>query len=265
MSTASPASAHEMSCPKCGHATADITWHAVVAPRACSNCKGIWFERGQLAQLAGSNHDIPQFGAKLIGSKPTSITCPACRRAELMEMPYASGESLLVDWCRACGGVWLDGEELPAIDKLADDLKALAEGRPRPSKGGAPGVKKKRATRIPYDNVWINLLAFPAGLAWGWAALHHAATKDRWNQLAELFRVPGQDWGEAFLGCFLVLGFYCELPRRSQWDVLRFFSLAVGCVLLLHVLQDDFFLGRVGLVMMGLVYLAFLTKSIFKK
>ena len=77
----------------------------------CSQCKGLWFDRGELEDVLGklaAENPEPRPG-KVI---PLRV-CPRCRRI-MLSFNYP-GTFAKIEMCRQCGGFWLDDRELEEI------------------------------------------------------------------------------------------------------------------------------------------------------
>ena len=89
----------------------------------CSQCKGMWFDKGELTTLLGSRakkyFEIPKFSVKVPDAE-----CPRCN-VSLYEFCYP-GTLTLVDGCKQCDGVWLDNREWKAISHARDDSKKIS-------------------------------------------------------------------------------------------------------------------------------------------
>jgi Zn-finger nucleic acid-binding protein len=96
----------------------------------CPDCRGAWFDRGELTRLDGSvwanmerhpYHDVE-------GDHPAAV-CPKCTKAMYdgreMDFPLEplsplDAQDLIVDRCPSCFGFWLDRGELKRIVEIAD-------------------------------------------------------------------------------------------------------------------------------------------------
>ena len=115
-----------MKCPKCGENTLD-PFDAVegVDVDFCSGCKGIWFDKGELAFYAEAPEDVPDLASALQAGKSTGLACPRCESSSLAEVRYLPSESLLLDVCPSCHGVFVDRGELPKVESLAVKTRGL--------------------------------------------------------------------------------------------------------------------------------------------
>ena len=108
-----------MQCPKCQSNAPDFNTAEGVLLNFCNGCSGLWFDEGELALYCETEHDVPDLDALLSQARATSFACPRCQDERLMELPYFAGEDVLIDWCPACHGAWLDQQELGKIETLA--------------------------------------------------------------------------------------------------------------------------------------------------
>ncbi|MCC7531095.1 MAG: Bax inhibitor-1 family protein [Candidatus Melainabacteria bacterium] len=88
----------------------------------CSNCNGVWLDRGELATITQTGKDIPD--AEPMSKTQTNFSCPRCG-SNLNEQPYAANNSLLIDSCTGCCGVYLDKGELEKIQLLAQQIEQV--------------------------------------------------------------------------------------------------------------------------------------------
>jgi Zn-finger nucleic acid-binding protein len=117
-----------MNCPKCAVAlTPKKLKGRQTEVDFCSKCQGIWFDDGELSSAIG----VP---ARVLSPSPnareTAVMCPRCT-TPLVVFPYP-GTMTVIDGCRTCRGVWLDGGEFQELSKV----------RPAQSASAAPAVKR---------------------------------------------------------------------------------------------------------------------------
>lgn len=116
--------ADPMMCPKCRKPTLnDLNTGEGVTVDFCSGCKGVWFERGELGRMVELSKDVPDLDASLKASRDTNLPCPKCKQV-LKEFRYSRLNSLLVDYCTKCEGLWLDAGELATVEGLATVLES---------------------------------------------------------------------------------------------------------------------------------------------
>jgi Zn-finger nucleic acid-binding protein len=125
----------------------------------CTRCGGLWFDRGEVGQLA---HRDPQIIHDLVVDPATRVRppcqgcqapldrnaekCPACGRRNVLDCPVCDEpmerrphEGLVLDICARCHGVWFDNAELSAIWRLRLG-EATAAARRRGSGSDAMAV-----------------------------------------------------------------------------------------------------------------------------
>lgn len=101
----------------------------------CTRCGGLWFDRGEVGQLAKRepavlHRYVADRGARI---RPPCLgcfapldrdaeTCPACGHRNVLDCPVCdepmerrAHAGLVLDLCRRCHGVWFDNAELSAI------------------------------------------------------------------------------------------------------------------------------------------------------
>jgi len=83
----------------------------------CFFCGGFYFDRGELSTVAGKSLEPPADGAE--GTR----SCAGCGE----KMHTAQLESVEVDTCASCGGIYLDDGEL---EKLAGGVKITYDDKP---------------------------------------------------------------------------------------------------------------------------------------
>lgn len=114
-----PQGAGDMKCPKCQTQTlVEKTIKKFQHPlEQCSDCKGLFFDQGELAALLGKraakNFSIPSSALK-----QNTCLCPKCSQS-LFEFCYP-GTMTLIDACKSCTGVWLDNQEWYEINVARD-------------------------------------------------------------------------------------------------------------------------------------------------
>ncbi|MHC5055270.1 MAG: TFIIB-type zinc ribbon-containing protein [Planctomycetota bacterium] len=102
----------ELMCPKCqGRLHEDTLKSSGVRVDSCPSCRGMWFERDELAA-----HSAAVEG-RLVPGTDASVSrrrCPVCG-VPMTKFRY-SGTEVEVDLCEECRGVWLDLGELKSIE-----------------------------------------------------------------------------------------------------------------------------------------------------
>lgn len=82
---------------------------------ACPQCDGVWFNKGELENVLGLKGEWTP-------GRPTSdeqgtAECPDCH-VSMASLFFREGESVVVDRCSQCEGVWLDAQELNTLVKV---------------------------------------------------------------------------------------------------------------------------------------------------
>ena len=98
-----------------------------LAGLACSECLGVWIARGNYdawrARQPGNLPENPTATQIAVTDSHKAKLCPQCGH---LLLPYRVGHGLSfsIDYCGACGGVWLDCHEWDAIKarNLHDNL-----------------------------------------------------------------------------------------------------------------------------------------------
>ena len=111
-----------MICPRC-RATLTTVVRDTPSDRieldACPSCHGVWFDRDELS-AALQLENVTAFGtdSPLLEGDRVSLPCPRNPRVSMHERhlavpPDKGAPDLKIDQCAECGGIWLDGGELP--------------------------------------------------------------------------------------------------------------------------------------------------------
>lgn len=107
-----------MNCPKCEFIElkqVQVGKNKLELER-CPQCKGIWFELGELNRIPGfkghTHSVVPKHALQ------NAAKCPKCKIG-LFEFCYPDTVTL-VDQCKSCSGLWLDNDEWKAIHKVYD-------------------------------------------------------------------------------------------------------------------------------------------------
>ena len=109
-----------MKCPKCRAEIHEMTIEGVDLD-FCSACKGIWFDRDEMAFMVELPVDMPEIERVKMEARKTDYDCPRCG-SKLEEMKFAEARDLLVDRCPNCEGIWLDKNELPKVEEIASTI-----------------------------------------------------------------------------------------------------------------------------------------------
>ena len=124
-----------MICPACRHDMIVVEYHNIELDY-CSNCKGVWFDSGELELLLESRGfgESKTFLDNVLHSPEASspekkLNCPICghsmKKAAIGELPKT-----IIDICAREHGLWFDGGEVTQL------IRYLAgEHQPAPDSG----------------------------------------------------------------------------------------------------------------------------------
>jgi len=97
----------------------------------CNNCKGVWFDSGELELLLKSQglKEPKAFLDGILHSQEASLpeekrNCPICGR-NMKKTTIGGQPEILIDACRDNHGLWFDGGEIAQL------IQRLAGGHPR--------------------------------------------------------------------------------------------------------------------------------------
>jgi len=116
-------------CPRCNSAlTAEEYEGATV--EVCARCGGHWLGPDELRHIVHT-HEQKWEEEALEGEREApprrvpldkvreNLPCPACRVA-METFNYAGDSGVILDRCRDCGGIWLDGGELEKVQVVVE-------------------------------------------------------------------------------------------------------------------------------------------------
>ena len=102
-----------MFCPKCEGALELREGEGHIG-FTCTGCKGMWLPDKFLSSLQHYYEFSPaDFSAALEtgNPKPTHHPCPTCTKP----LNVSTLEAIDLEWCRSCGGIWFDQNELSTL------------------------------------------------------------------------------------------------------------------------------------------------------
>lgn len=113
-----------MKCPRC-NVDLKPTEHGFVTLDICPDCKGAWFDKGELDRLDDSvwvdaEQEIEMREAE---SGHDGLDCPSCDTVLQAISPVDAAE-LIIDRCPNCEGFWLDDGELEKMRDVVDQEHA---------------------------------------------------------------------------------------------------------------------------------------------
>jgi Zn-finger nucleic acid-binding protein len=119
-----------MICPACKYDMIVVEYHNIELDY-CSNCKGVWFDSGELELLLKSQglKEPKSFFDGIMNSQEGASSeekrnCPICGR-KMKKKPIGGQPEILIDACRNSHGLWFDGGEVTQL------IRRLAGEHPR--------------------------------------------------------------------------------------------------------------------------------------
>lgn len=118
-------------CPVCRHSLLTPTQHHGQEIDVCHHCGGLWFEKDEMNSVLSAidnGHDNVDFSGQL--GKRLGLAerqCPDCRKS-LQHYQLLEQYNLEVDVCHGCDGVWIDQDEIAAVQqspRLRETLEKL--------------------------------------------------------------------------------------------------------------------------------------------
>ena len=105
-----------MRCPRCQETTICRSLGEIEID-ACARCGGVFLDRGKLNQIAEPTQGDLEYST--IHDESFShpdrfgpITCPRCGERVMAKVEFNVHTGIILDYCDACHGFWLDGNEL---------------------------------------------------------------------------------------------------------------------------------------------------------
>lgn len=120
-----------MNCPRCFHALRQVSYEGVIVD-TCDGCGGEWLDKGEIVRINkarevvfSDNDKAKVEGAKKVVLREVSKTqktliCPHCNVA-MQTLNYAYDSGIMIDKCPKCEGIWLDKNELEAIQIVIEE------------------------------------------------------------------------------------------------------------------------------------------------
>ncbi len=125
-----------MKCPRCDQ---ELTAEKVrlTDVNACGQCDGMFLDRGELNNVAEPTSGDLEFSTVDLDSfeHPDAFgpaRCPRCETAVMKKVEFVIYTNIILDYCEACHGFWLDGPELERINGEVCRLNAAARDTPTP-------------------------------------------------------------------------------------------------------------------------------------
>lgn len=125
-----------MHCPKCR--TEELSTRrskdSDVAVDWCAECRGVWFDAGELAAaltVATKDLTVPRKAQKI------GLLCPKCEKS-LYSFHYPQ-TLVTIDMCKKCKGLWLNSGEFKEIKAVRRSLKRQGAVEEYAPVGGVKG------------------------------------------------------------------------------------------------------------------------------
>jgi len=95
----------------------------------CDRCSGLFLHRGELDKVAEAHRGDLEYSTLdqedfRHDDEYGPIPCPACSRHAMKKVEFIIYTNIILDYCPACGGFWLDGREM---DKINTEVRRLDE------------------------------------------------------------------------------------------------------------------------------------------
>ena len=112
---------YTVDCPRC-KVTAEVQTVGGVEMEVCRTCGGMYLARGELnkaleptaGDLEYSTVDLDSFEHD---DEFGVISCPQCLDVPMGKVEFNIYTNIILDYCPACEGFWLDGPELARINE----------------------------------------------------------------------------------------------------------------------------------------------------
>jgi len=107
-------------CPECQAQTKEKDYNGIII-NVCQNCQGIFLDFGEIKQVIDSVEintlfeKIQKWDFKK-DNKWKDIVCPDCDET-MEEREYIYGSGNHINFCKSCGGIYLDAWEIDDIQK----------------------------------------------------------------------------------------------------------------------------------------------------
>lgn len=124
-----------MICPTCKYPMVIVEQDEIELDY-CTNCKGVWFDSGELELLleATELENYRDFLGHMIESSEVTTQekkrkCPICSR-KMKKTHIGTGDELLIDICKNADGLWFDGGEVAnLLQLLSGESEKTEQGR----------------------------------------------------------------------------------------------------------------------------------------
>jgi uncharacterized protein len=115
-----------MRCPRCEQDLSTVRVGSLETD-ICHSCAGIWFDRFELSKVDEAHELLGEFlldelatHNRILVTTSPRLQCPKDKDVVMMRRSFSPTQPIMIDECPACGGVWLDADELSAIRALSE-------------------------------------------------------------------------------------------------------------------------------------------------
>ncbi len=120
-----------MNCPRCQVKLTRTKGEGVELDR-CEKCKGVFLEHGELNRVAEPTSGDLEYSTVhqekfRHGDSFGPARCPRCADVEMKKVEFNVHSDIILDYCDACRGFWLDGQELGRINEEVHQLNEAAK------------------------------------------------------------------------------------------------------------------------------------------
>jgi len=113
-----------MDCPRTGKPLKAVKVGGIEVDIS-EGCGGVWFDNHELKKFTPTSSALGKVLAehlksfhKLLIDDDKRLNCPKDTDVVMMRRYFSAKQQIEIDECPACGGVWLDSEELDSIHDL---------------------------------------------------------------------------------------------------------------------------------------------------
>ncbi len=105
-----------MKCPVCKVPTFVVEYDKIELD-LCPSCEGVWFDRGELDLLLGTENTV---SLQVVNADEKKRACPLCTTA-MDKVNIGTNSRVLIDACPAECGLWFDSGELNDLTRSLEE------------------------------------------------------------------------------------------------------------------------------------------------
>jgi Zn-finger nucleic acid-binding protein len=149
---------------RCPHCEDTVLEPPGARVRRCPRCGVTWCAQQALEIILGAPAGHPILALADRPQRRTEAGCPSCGDTYLYAVRPAPADEVVVSYCPACQGVWMDREAVPRLRALVSAAPA-----PPPALGARPprDLVAGGAERVAFDDPLVCGLALPIALLFG--------------------------------------------------------------------------------------------------